>query len=204
MILLRHKEQKEYSAALTKLIAGAKTVANKAMTKIDNAGLATNKALQNTIRGGGRPLNKLEKLAPKSATQIGRETIGMKNTASKVVNTPIGGVVDKGIQATIRRPDVAGTLVAAELTPGIVGGTTGVAMSAAPLEAAAGFVQKHPLLPKKALGSLDKLATKYSQTGMSKTLNNSQASLKTIGQGISKGASHMLMSTGFIPNSVAY
>lgn len=41
MILLRHKEQKEYSAALTKLIAGAKTVANKAMTKIDNAGLAT-------------------------------------------------------------------------------------------------------------------------------------------------------------------
>ena len=103
MILLRHKEQKLYSSPMMKFVAGAKKAMNTATTKIDNVGLGVGNTIKNAVQGGGRSLNNPSfRFSPKTATQLGRETIGLKNQAVKAVNTPIGGVVDKGVQAAIK------------------------------------------------------------------------------------------------------
>lgn len=172
-----------------KAIAGIKSVFNKALTKVDNAGLETGNLLKASVSGKPQPLAPFQKFSAKTPTQIGRETIGIKNRAIEAANTPLGGAVDRGIQETIRRPDVVGTAILAETSPLIVGGTTGAAMSAAPLEATIGIVKKHPLLPKSTLGKLDNLANKYSNTGFSNSLRNSKTSLSSIGNSIMSGIS---------------
>lgn len=215
MIVLRHKE---YSSKALQLVKGVKKMANRVITPVDNAMIKVGNTINqstNGIRGAlGIPKAKVQaphfKFKPKTDIAIGRETIAARNSvtsipgkvaegAKQVVETPIGPVIDKGIQATIKRPDVAIVTATTQVTTPVglaIGGPVGHAMLLPGYSAAVPVVAKHPLIPKSGRKVLERQADRYSRSRFSRKLKENKTSLRTIGKSV---MSTQMPVTGMIP-----
>lgn len=202
MIVLRDKE---FSSKKVQLLKAAKRAGNSVMTAVDNAGLSAGNSIKQLFTGKA-PMSKF-KFQPKSNMQLNRETIIAKNkikaiptkvaeTSSKIANTRVGGLVDKGIESSIRRPDVALVTAATQLsTPAgvAIGGPVGTALMAPGYSAAIPVVAKHPILPKQTVKYLDKKANRYAKSNLSSKL---QKSTTTVGDYIGQVTSGRLLIPG--------
>lgn len=197
MIILRDKE---FSSKGVQLLKAAKRAGNSIMTKIDNAGLSAGNSVKRILTGKTSPSSGF-RFQPKSNMQINRETIAAKNnikaipakiveTSNRVANTKVGGLVDKGIEASIRRPDVAVVSAATQLTTpaGIaIGGPVGAAMCAPGYSAAIPIVAKHPMLPKKTIKYLDRKAGQYAKSNLSSRLKKSTSTIGDYANQVTSG-----------------
>jgi hypothetical protein len=203
MIILRDKE---FSSKRVQLLKAVKKIGNSVMTKVDNAGLSAGNSVKQIFTGKTSPSSRF-RFQPKSNVQLNRETIAVKNkikalptkvmeTSGKVANTRVGGLIDKGIESSIRRPDVALVATATQLTTpagAAIGGPVGAAMCLPGYSAAIPIVAKHPMLPKGAIKYLDKKAGQYAKSGLSSRLKKSTA---TIGDYIGQVTSGKLLVPG--------
>ena len=202
MIILRDKE---FSSKRVQLLKATKKIGNSVMTAVDNAGLSAGNSIKQIFTGKTTPFK--FKFQPKSNIQLNRETIAAKNkikaiptkvmeTSGKVANTKVGGLVDKGIESSIRRPDVALITAATQLTTpaGVaIGGPVGAALMAPGYSAVVPVVAKNPMLPKGAVKYLDKKAGQYAKSGFSSRLKKSTA---TIGDCVGQVTSGKLLVPG--------
>jgi hypothetical protein len=197
MIILRDKE---FSSKIMQLISGAKKAMNKVITPIDNAGLKVGDKIKSAV--GKKVVDPKFKFTPKTKMSINRETIGIKNNATKAIDTPIGSVIDSGIKAGIKRPDVAAVTVATQaLTPvgAVIGGPVGAAMMAPGYAAIIPAVAKKPLISRTARTYLDKKATNYGKSNFSRKLRESNSSVRSISKQVTSGYTKLGNSTGVIP-----
>lgn len=182
--------QRNYSSKLARSIKVARRIGNNWMTAIDNAGLRAGDAIKSTITGK-QPVGPKFKFQPKTNAEINRATIAQEQAikaapakaqakAAEVMDTRVGEVVDKGIESTIRRPDVAVVATASQLTTPVglaIGGPAGTALCMPGYSAAVPMVVNRPLMTKGVKNKLDKAATDYTKTGFSRKLRGAKGTV---------------------------
>jgi hypothetical protein len=168
----------------------ARRIGNNWMTAIDNAGLRAGDAIKSTITGK-QPVGPKFKFQPKTNAEINRATIAQEQAikaapakaqakAAEVMDTRVGEVVDKGIESTIRRPDVAVVATASQLTTPVglaIGGPAGTALCMPGYSAAVPMVVNRPLMTQGVKNKLDKAATDYTKTGFSRKLRGAKGTV---------------------------
>ncbi len=182
--------QRNYSTKLARSIKVARRFINNVGTAVDNAGLQAGNTIKSVVTGK-QPVGPKFKFQPKTNTEINRATIAQEQAlrnaptdamekATKVMNTKVGEVVDKGIESTIRRPDVAAVAAASQLTTPVglsIGGAPGAVLCMPGYSAAVPMVVKRPLMSKGVQTKLDKAATNYTKTGFSRKLKQAKGTV---------------------------
>lgn len=106
--------QREYSSNLgLKLVRGLKRGINKTDTAITNSSLKTKDKIEELFGLSKlKPKTAKVRVPEKSKFQINKETLGVRDTGRKIINTPINEGIDNGIRFAAGNPmTAAGSLV---------------------------------------------------------------------------------------------
>lgn len=193
MIVLRTKN---YSTKRLQALRSIIKAGDNAITKMDNRLLKVGRGVKNAFVPitPGKVLPPEVRLTSKSPTQLNRSVIKTKrilkdtldkatSTGNNVMNSRVGEAVDKGIESSIRRPDVALVAGASQLTTpaGIaIGGPVGSALILPGWSSAIPVVSQRPIIPKKGLDRLSKKADQYVKSGFSKRLRDRKTTIGDI------------------------